>query len=510
MKVLYLGHAGFRVTNQSGHSLVMDPWLSKGGAFLRSWFQFPENHFLADRVSEMSPERDMLYISHHHRDHFDLQFLKRLDKKIPVIVPHFDRKHFINELKGIGFQNIRQLDTGEIFEHHEFRARLFIDESYSNEDSGILVESDGVKFLNMNDCRAYDTLDIEEIQPVDLFTIQFSGASWFPSVYDHAPDEKARLATKKNSNKFINVRNLVLKIKPKLYVPSAGPPCFLDEKLQSFNFVDSPPFPDASQFLPLIKEVGIPAEYVFPGDHVFLKKGEIPKVESEGRYNPDLYNNKSSYIKEYATRFAENAILPSASVDQYDRLREELDKKLRALRKPLKSQHRICITLKNRPESVDKSMVLDLFQRTLVEVSSLPAKAVYHFQIENQVMSEFFSSNCLWDEFMLSLRFGIHRSPDHFNTVVLDFMRLEAEDLCLYPRKKQVGRVRVGCDADIYEIDRYCPHQGGDLTNALIVGSELICPRHGWRFDLQRDGVCIENNTSINAIRLVGDKKKTE
>jgi len=510
MKVLYLGHAGFRVTSQSGHSLVMDPWLSKGGAFLKSWFQFPENHFLTDLVSEMSPEKDILYISHHHRDHFDRQFLEKLDKRIPVIVPCFDRKHFIKELEGIGFLNIKQLNAGELFERHGFRARLFIDESYSNEDSGILIESDGVKFLNMNDCRAYDTLDIDEIQPIDLFTIQFSGASWFPCVYDHTPAERARLITKKNANKFINVRSLALKIKPKLYVPSAGPACFLDEGLQPFNFLTPPPFPDASQFLPFVREAGIPAEYIFPGDYILLSEGETPEVEPEGRFNSDLYNNKSSYVKEYASRFSGNAILPSAPADQFDRLLGELDKKLKALQKPLKSQHRICVTLRNRPERDDKSIVLDLFQRTLVEVSSPPAKAVYHFQIENQVMSEFLSSGSLWDEFMLSLRFKIHRNPDHFNTVVLDFMRLEAIDLHLYPRQKQKGRICVRRNAEVYGVDRYCPHQGGDLTNAVIVGDELICPRHGWRFDLQEDGMCVENNTSINAVRLGADEKNAE
>ena len=51
-----------------------------------------------------------------------------------------------------------------------------------------------------------------------------------------------------------------------------------------------------------------------------------------------------------------------------------------------------------------------------------------------------------------------------------------------------------------YEINRFCPHQGADLCNAEINNNnELICPRHGWRFDLTRFGRDHAGRTSISA-----------
>jgi UDP-MurNAc hydroxylase len=33
-------------------------------------------------------------------------------------------------------------------------------------------------------------------------------------------------------------------------------------------------------------------------------------------------------------------------------------------------------------------------------------------------------------------------------------------------------------------------------------GRYVVCPRHGWRFDLQNGGKCMHNNDTINAICL--------
>jgi L-ascorbate metabolism protein UlaG (beta-lactamase superfamily) len=40
MRITYLGHAGLRVDG-ADLRLLMDPWLSKTGAFQAAWYQFP-------------------------------------------------------------------------------------------------------------------------------------------------------------------------------------------------------------------------------------------------------------------------------------------------------------------------------------------------------------------------------------------------------------------------------------------------------------------------------------
>jgi len=95
-----------------------------------------------------------------------------------------------------------------------FLKTLFIDESYSNEDSGILVESDGVRFLNMNDCRAYDGPEFDQLGKIDVFTIQFSGASWFPSVYEYSKEMRDVLSRKKNEKKNNDISGTIKNRRP--------------------------------------------------------------------------------------------------------------------------------------------------------------------------------------------------------------------------------------------------------------------------------------------------------
>jgi nitrite reductase (NADH) small subunit len=37
----------------------------------------------------------------------------------------------------------------------------------------------------------------------------------------------------------------------------------------------------------------------------------------------------------------------------------------------------------------------------------------------------------------------------------------------------------------IYATDAACPHRGGPLADGIVGGSTVICPLHGWKFDLE-------------------------
>ena len=44
----------------------------------------------------------------------------------------------------------------------------------------------------------------------------------------------------------------------------------------------------------------------------------------------------------------------------------------------------------------------------------------------------------------------------------------------------------------LYALDNMCPHQGGPLAEGGLNGSEVMCPWHGWQFDVT-SGVCAFN-----------------
>jgi nitrite reductase (NADH) small subunit len=34
-------------------------------------------------------------------------------------------------------------------------------------------------------------------------------------------------------------------------------------------------------------------------------------------------------------------------------------------------------------------------------------------------------------------------------------------------------------------VDNRCPHRGGPLSDGIVAGATIVCPLHGWRFDLE-------------------------
>ena len=64
-------------------------------------------------------------------------------------------------------------------------------------------------------------------------------------------------------------------------------------------------------------------------------------------------------------------------------------------------------------------------------------------------------------------------------------------------------RAVIAAGSARYAVHRYCPHQGADLTEGWVEGGHLlVCPRHRWQFDLENQGRCTLNSSSLCAERL--------
>jgi nitrite reductase/ring-hydroxylating ferredoxin subunit len=45
------------------------------------------------------------------------------------------------------------------------------------------------------------------------------------------------------------------------------------------------------------------------------------------------------------------------------------------------------------------------------------------------------------------------------------------------------------CDGRLYATQNWCPHAGAALAGGIVDGGEVVCPGHGYRFDL-KTGMC--------------------
>jgi UDP-MurNAc hydroxylase len=185
MQITYLGHAGFCVET-SRSIVVMDPWVSPSGAFDSAWFQFPCNHHLAALIQEKLQDATKdryLYISHEHKDHFDLSFLNSLPTRdFTLIVPRYRRPAIHELLADYRCKDLITCHDGQEIPIADGSVTLYLDDSELNRDSAILMTADGRSFLNLNDCKIHERLpEIRQMAGnVDVFACQFSGAMWHP------------------------------------------------------------------------------------------------------------------------------------------------------------------------------------------------------------------------------------------------------------------------------------------------------------------------------------------
>ena len=194
MRATSIGHAGMLIETDAG-SILCDPWFVP--AFFGSWFVFPRNDQLSDDLRERIEQADFLYISHLHGDHHDEPWLREhLRRDIPILLPGFPTREQQRTLQALGFTEfIRTVDTEELEIAPGLTVAIHVETSITDGPGGdsALVVSDGTSILvNQNDCRTNDLAQLRSHGPVDLHWLQFSGAIWYPMVYE-MPDADKRM-----------------------------------------------------------------------------------------------------------------------------------------------------------------------------------------------------------------------------------------------------------------------------------------------------------------------------
>jgi UDP-MurNAc hydroxylase len=519
MQISYLGHAGFLVETERA-IVVMDPWLSPEGAFDSAWFQYPCNHHLADFVREKlqdSSKRRFVYISHEHHDHFDPAFLRSIPSSdFTFVVPHFQRDALRTELARFHQGQLLSCAHEQQLEIPGGYLKLLLDDSGMNRDSGILVKSGNDSFLNFNDCKLYDQASriAEDAGHISVFACQFSGATWHPTCYDYEPIEYARISQHKLISKFEMVARAIDAVKPGVYLPSAGPACFLDPTLVHLNFEPVNIFPRAPQFLHFLRTrfPNLPTRFldVMPGDVICATSGDIDAF-SEERV---LDENFESYIRAYADRYRDYFAGRQPKIAQkeldslLERLRLELERKLSAfvLRERIKVPLYFGLT-----DYDDRLLRLDFPKGTLNVVTAITDEDFYSIRTPSWQIARVLDRSITWEELALTFRVRLSRKPDVYQTLIQGFLLMEPEDMNWFCARileveQRKNRIVIEAGGTKYSIDRFCPHQGGDLSQGwLHEGRYWTCPRHRWHFDLEREGQCTTSSGTIHAICLESD-----
>jgi UDP-MurNAc hydroxylase len=480
--IRYLGHAGF-IVERPDVRLLMDPWFYP--AFLQSWFPYPDNRDLLDLV--VGQRFDYLYISHTHEDHFDERLLRQIDKSITLVVPRYRSDALVRRFRELGFERIIALDHRQTHELAPgLTATMYMDTSHK-EDSGLLLDIDGFRFLDLNDCN---TPMSELPGQIDLLAAQYSGAMWYPNCYNYPPDVMAQKVKEVRDGLMDTLFRKVRLTGAAAYIPSAGPACFLDPVLEQYNDPHKTIFPRwehvADQFARAVP--GVDVVRATPGDTIHLEPGtRTLRLEPTGigRSEEDLAAYRARRQDEWSEFYSDPE--GPIAVKEIESYFESLQRRNKRYLADFNKDFRVIAG--GRMWGVHLGRLSEEF----VIESEEPFDPEYTFVMSPRVLRAILEGRTGWEEALLSMRVGLHRDPDVFDLRFMGLLRYGNEPAqTLHMMKEQQNKETI--ERDGLRMQRFCPHAGEDLAHALVCDGVVECPRHHWRWDA-RTGECLSGGT---------------
>jgi UDP-MurNAc hydroxylase len=495
------GHASLRIDTPAG-SILCDPWVNP--AYFGSWFPFPDNSQLD---WEMLGDCDYLYVSHLHRDHFDAEHLKRyVNKKATVLLPEYPTSELRDELAELGFTRFFETKTEEV---HELDGGLNIMIQALTSptdgpigDSSLWVEYGGVRLLNQNDARPADLARFAELGPVHAHLIQFSGAIWYPMVYELPEVAKRAFGKQKRDRQFDRTIRYIDDLKASWVFPIAGPPCFLDDELWHFNDIfgdEGNIFPDQQVFADHYRELGYDNGVILlPGSTATVTESDCAQTHPV----PDVaafFADKVTHLEEMRERKrplieAAKATWSHPEVDVLAGMKERIEPLLDEslyLARGVGGPVRFDLTDESG-DTVVESIVVD-FPGKEVRVYD-GEKVRYRFRTQRRLVEHLLHIGEVdWvNSLFLSCRFSAAR-VGQYNEFIYAFFKCLSEERLQYAegwyaeQKPDAEDITMGG----WVVQRRCPHLKADLTRfGKIDDGVLTCYLHGWKFDLA-SGRCL-------------------
>ncbi|GEM_PF-49606 len=503
MQITFLGQAGMFIETKHG-SVLCDPWFNT--AYFASWFPFPSNEQIdLERISHPT----YLYLSHLHHDHFDPQFLREhVSKDATILLPDYPLNLLERALRDLGFTKFLYTKNGQAHEIDGLRVMIMAAVAPTDGplgDSGIMVDDGEVRIFDQNDSRPVDLDHLATFGPFDAHFLQFSGAIWYPMVYQYPERMLEALGRKKRENELSRALRYAQQVGASFVIPSAGPPCFLDNALFGFNDFDRDPantFPDQTVFLEMMQAHGMDnGRLMIPGSVATLTKTACDVAHP---YPDDevsaIFTNKRAYLEAYKARQQPEIDRQKAS---WPRGQVKILPALQEWFQPIMEQADLIagginglILMQCGEGNDEEDIILDFHLRQVRAWAG--EEWDYRFRFPDRGIIEYCILHHIEDwvnTVFLSCRFEAQRKGA-YNDYIYNFFKCLSPERIQYAEGyySQQSKVDQFWEAEGYRIQRRCPHLKADLTRfARIEDGVLTCTMHGWQFDLAT-GRCLTSD----------------
>jgi UDP-MurNAc hydroxylase len=347
----------------------------------------------------------------------------------------------------------------------------------------------------MNDARPVD-MDVlhDAFGHIDIHLLQYSGAIWYPMVYDIPSRTKSNFGKQKRKRGMDRCRSYIEQVGATWVVPSAGPPVFLDDELRYLNDDrgdEGNIFPDQMAFLEQMRihgnEGGI---LMIPGSVADVRGAELTLTHPSDP--AEIYDNKAEYIEQMAQRLApvldkekESWAWPSSGDGP-------LLEPLKALFEPIMARSDLICDGIGYPVGLvigDETVVLDFPKRVVRGVIDGEGKYRYGFRIAPELVRTVLRDNEPdWvNTIFLSTRFQAWRIGG-YNEFLYTFFKCLTDERITYADGwfAEAHDDSASTELDGWEVQRRCPHLKADLTKfGVVEGNTLTCNLHGWQWDLE-------------------------
>lgn len=431
MQLEFLGHAGFIVIHGKNR-VACDPWLSPLGAFHASWFQFPCNHHLWER-----DYRDLsaVVITHEHQDHLDAAFLARkLSPETPIVVPRHPSRSLWNAVRQACANPVIEVKPGTEHSFGEGLRLVFTtDEAADSRCAAATFRTREAVLVNMNRLRLKpkqrDVLKVRTGGRIDALLIQCVAPDWNPLCCRHSEERMTALSMVKRVEKLEHAYQTLDQVPPRVGLPFAGPPVFLEDALFRYNddCGGKGLVPDQKRAHDWLRQRGYQRriEIPLPGDRLNLLSGEFTPEQAIRR--EFSFEQKEAYLKTYAERMRPAVTaylegLPRPTEDLFEPFRayvRRLGELNESVRNDLKLEIRFLV---KGPHEGDFLVRCDAgvlaVERT--EDRSAPCTVSLDAVWLNQIVHH----NLQWDDFFLSLRFSVEQDLEVEDDHLAAWLRL--------------------------------------------------------------------------------------
>ncbi len=210
----FINHASVSIKSNK-INLLTDPWYF-GSVFHDGWNLIYENS--EDEIIKTLNNITHIWISHEHPDHFSVPFFIKFkdflkEKSIKILFQKTKDKRVIKFLNNLGL-NTTELEIGkEYLLDKNFKIKCI---KFGFYDSAILINLNGKKIFNLNDCDISNLKDIIDLKgkhgTCDVLLTQFSYAAWKGDKNNQKWEKKAaeeKINTILNQANILNAKTVI-------------------------------------------------------------------------------------------------------------------------------------------------------------------------------------------------------------------------------------------------------------------------------------------------------------